>query len=190
MPDHPGNRAAQTAERRERLVAAAIELAREGGYDAVQMRDVAGRADVALGTLYRHYPSKDHLLVAALARQAEQLQRLFTRRRPTGDTAAERVADVLARASHSLERNPDVAAAMITALGSAERGTADARDVVAVQLRSIIASAVNGDAIDDLDDRVKVLGYVWWAVLNLWVGRPDAPSMSAELARAAHLLFD
>ena len=40
-------RAAETAERRRRLVAAAVELARDGGYEAVHMRDVAARADYA-----------------------------------------------------------------------------------------------------------------------------------------------
>ena len=54
-----GTRAAETAARKERLIAAATALAAEGGYDAVQMRDVAARAEVALGTLYRHYASKD-----------------------------------------------------------------------------------------------------------------------------------
>ena len=36
------------------------------------MRAVAERADVALGTLYRYFPSKIHLLVSALAGQFEQ----------------------------------------------------------------------------------------------------------------------
>src|SRR5262249_21697473 len=40
-------------QRRQRILKAAVELAAEGGYDAVQMREVALRADVALGTLYR-----------------------------------------------------------------------------------------------------------------------------------------
>ena len=62
-----GTRAAETAARKQRLLDAATALAAEGGYDAVQMRDVAARAEVALGTLYRHYASKDQLLLAALA---------------------------------------------------------------------------------------------------------------------------
>ena len=41
-----------------------MKLAAEGGYDAVQMRDVAGEAGVALGTIYRYFASKDHLLAA------------------------------------------------------------------------------------------------------------------------------
>ena len=51
-----------------------MELAAEGGYDAVQMREVAERADVALGTLYRYFPSKVHLLVAAMGGTFRTLQ--------------------------------------------------------------------------------------------------------------------
>ena len=53
-------------ERRKRILDATLVLASKGGYDAVQMRTVAERADVALGTLYRYFPSKIHLLVSAL----------------------------------------------------------------------------------------------------------------------------
>ena len=37
--------------RRQRVIDAAMSLALEGGYEAVQMRDVAARADVAMGIL-------------------------------------------------------------------------------------------------------------------------------------------
>src|SRR5882757_6205154 len=60
--------------RRRRILHAAAELATEGGFDAVQMREVAERADVALGTLYRYFPSKIHLLVSVLADEMEELR--------------------------------------------------------------------------------------------------------------------
>jgi AcrR family transcriptional regulator len=52
--------------RRERILAAVLELAREGGYDAVQVREVAARAHVALRTIYNYYDSRDNLLYAAM----------------------------------------------------------------------------------------------------------------------------
>src|SRR5260221_1144664 len=113
-----GSRAAETAARKERLIAAATALAAEGGYDAVQMRDVAARAEVALGTLYRHYSSKDQLLLAAMAAQADRLRGRIEQRPPRCDTAAERVAEGLRRACTSLERQPMVTAAMVTAMSS------------------------------------------------------------------------
>ena len=60
-------------DRRERIIDAALALASRGGYDAVQMRAVADGAEVALGTVYRYFPSKSHLLIAGLAREFESL---------------------------------------------------------------------------------------------------------------------
>ena len=51
-------------ERRQRSLDATLMLASRGGYEAVPMRAVADRAGVALGTLYRYFPSKVHLLVS------------------------------------------------------------------------------------------------------------------------------
>jgi TetR/AcrR family transcriptional regulator, cholesterol catabolism regulator len=59
-------------DRHRRILDATLALASKGGYEAVQMRTVAERADVALGTLYRYFPSKIHLLVSALAREFER----------------------------------------------------------------------------------------------------------------------
>ena len=57
------------------------------------MRAVAEQADVALGTLYRYFPSKIHLLVSALGREFEVAE-AATRDKPIpGDTPA-RAGDV------------------------------------------------------------------------------------------------
>ena len=73
-------------ERRKRILDATLALASRGGYDAVQMRTVAERADVALGTLYRYFPSKIHLLVSALTLEFERTQEKLDRRPIPGDT--------------------------------------------------------------------------------------------------------
>ncbi len=61
-------------ERRKRILDATLALASKGGYEAVQMRAVAERADVAVGTLYRYFPSKVHLLVSALGREFARIE--------------------------------------------------------------------------------------------------------------------
>ena len=68
-------------DRRKRILDATLALASKGGYDAVQMRTVAEQANVALGTLYRYFPSKIHLLVSALAREFERTQEKLDRGR-------------------------------------------------------------------------------------------------------------
>ena len=61
------------------------------------MREVADLADVALGTLYRYFPSKVHLLSAAMVRQLESLHEQLVREQPEGADPGERVLAVINR---------------------------------------------------------------------------------------------
>ena len=83
MLARPLTRAQQA--RRQRVIDAAMALGLDGGYDAVQMRDVAARADVAMGTVYRYFTSKDHLLAATLVYWVEQLAVRIEQHPPQGD---------------------------------------------------------------------------------------------------------
>src|SRR5437588_389498 len=79
------------AQRRRRVLDATLELAATGGFDAVQMRDVAAAADVALGTLYRYLSSKERLLLEAMVEQQEDLRRHLEAHPAPGATPASRV---------------------------------------------------------------------------------------------------
>src|ERR1700712_5462496 len=57
---------------RERILAAAREIVAERG-GAATMEDVAGRADVGIGTLYRFVPTKDALFGVILREEADRL---------------------------------------------------------------------------------------------------------------------
>lgn len=56
-----GRRAAQKESTRSQIVQAAVELYTQGGISATSMPQVAGRADVARGTVLNHFPSRDDL---------------------------------------------------------------------------------------------------------------------------------
>ncbi len=189
-PDARTERDLETAARRGRMVDAAVELAATGGYESVQMRDVAARAEVALGTLYRHFPSKDHLLLEALTEQASALRDRMAQRPPQGAVPADRMADVLRRATRALARRPDLTAALVTALTSPEADTAPHKHAVETVLRSIITTAIDGGDVADPDGVVRILGYVWLAVLSAWVGGTlDTDQMAEDLTSAARLLL-
>ena len=61
--------------RRAQLIEAVIDLVREVGPGVIQMRDVAERSGIALGTVYRYFSSKEHLLAVALCDWQERLTR-------------------------------------------------------------------------------------------------------------------
>jgi TetR/AcrR family transcriptional regulator, cholesterol catabolism regulator len=182
----PRNQAA----RRGRVIEAAMALAAEGGYDAVQMRDVASRASVALGTIYRYFSSKDQLLAAAMVEWLGQLEQQVAQRPPRGDTAAERVVDVVRRANRTLGRNPRLTAALVTAVAAPDP------DVVALHRASSAAmQRILSASMGDLDeatkaDVVRVLNHVWFSALLAWVhGWTDVDHVIEELEVAGRLVL-
>src|SRR5882757_1670168 len=107
--------------RRRRILDASMRLACGGGFDAVQMREVAEISGVALGTLYRYFPSKIHLLVATMEDQLTLLHLALRERPPAATAPSERVAETLLRAFRALQREPLLADAMFRALIFADR---------------------------------------------------------------------
>jgi TetR/AcrR family transcriptional regulator, cholesterol catabolism regulator len=183
-------RTQQQVERRARVIAAAMTLAAKGGYDAVQMRAVAQEADVALGTLYRYFSSKDELLLAGLEQLAEDMRSQLHEHPVRGRTLAERVSKVLAKLCDVLEAEPLLAHAVVTALSSSDPATAEHTAGVQKQLTAMIADALDGEQIDDIDGVIQVLGMVWFASMLAWVGgRTDVGSMAQDLELASRLLL-
>jgi AcrR family transcriptional regulator len=180
------------AARRERVVRAALELGADGGYDAVQMRDVAARAEVALGTIYRYFPSKDSLLLAVMVHWLGDLEQRVSRRPPAGDTTVERIMDVLGRALASMDRDPRLTAAVIAAMTAGDPASVPAIDEVTRAMARIMQSAFPTDVDPDLEAAsAKVLGHVWWSATISWAnGMGDIAWVAGELRVAAELLAD
>ncbi|MDT0203134.1 helix-turn-helix domain-containing protein [Nocardioides sp. AE5] len=91
---------------RSRLIATAIELATEGGYDAVGIRQVAAAAGVSVPTVYQHVSSRDQLLMEALMSLGERSTDAVAARPPKGATAAERLGEVFTRILREAGRKP------------------------------------------------------------------------------------
>ena len=180
------------AARRERVVRAALELGAEGGYDAVQMRDVATRAEVALGTIYRYVPSKDSLLLAVMVHWLGDLEQRVSRRPPTGDTTVGRIMDVMTRALGSMDRDPRLTAAVIGAMTAGDPASVPAIDEVSQAMARIMQSAFPPDVDPALEAATaKVLGHVWWSATISWAnGMGDIDWVAGELRVAAELLAD
>jgi AcrR family transcriptional regulator len=68
-----GRRDLQKQDRERRIVAAARRMFDRKGYANTAMEEIAGRAGVAVGTLYNYFPSKDELLLAILRRETDAL---------------------------------------------------------------------------------------------------------------------
>ncbi|HEX6247491.1 MAG TPA: cholesterol catabolism transcriptional regulator KstR [Nocardioidaceae bacterium] len=193
--EEPGSAAQR--ERRTRILDATIALASKGGFDAVQMRAVAERADVALGTLYRYFPSKIHLLVSALAREFEQTNAVFDRKQVPGDSASDRVLYVLGRTTRALQRDPNLTEALTRAFMFADASVANEIHLVGTQVTRMLMRAIRdpdapADQAPSEEDTAiaKVIGDVWLASLVQWVtGRASAADVGRSMETAVRLLL-
>src|SRR5918999_2606451 len=78
---------------RERIVAAALDKVAAGGYSSAGVQAVAADAGVAVGTVYRHFPSKGDLFAEVFRRASQrELDVVVAVSQPDGRSAAERVA--------------------------------------------------------------------------------------------------
>ncbi len=189
----PGSNAQR--ERRRRILDATLALAMDGGFDAVQMRAVADDADVALGTLYRYFPSKIHLLVTALGREFERAQTQTRSRQVPGDTPHERVMHVLGVTTKGMQKQPRLTEALTRAFMFADASVAAEIHHVGMTLTAMITHAIEGtdqtrEPTDEDTAIVRVIGDVWLSALMGWVtGRTTTEDVMRSMDVAVKLLL-
>lgn len=180
------------AKRRQRVMSAAMSLAANGGFEAVQMRDVASEADVALGTLYRYFPSKEHLLVSVLVELVDALQSGIEEEPVEGGTPTERVVGVLRRAV-GFHPDRDALGALIKALASANPDVAELVREINQKMTGVIVGAMHPDGEDpsERDLQVaRVLQLTWLSAVFGWInGVEDESKVIEDLEVAASLLM-
>ncbi|MET7768117.1 cholesterol catabolism transcriptional regulator KstR [Nocardia sp. NPDC005366] len=180
---------ASQRERRKRILDATLALASKGGYDAVQMRAVAERADVAVGTLYRYFPSKVHLLVSALSREFEQIE---GKRKPlAGQTPRERMHLLLTQITRMMQRDPLLTEAMTRAFMFADASAAAEVDRVGKVMDRVFARAMNdGEPTERQLAIARVISDVWLSNLVAWLTRrASATDVTDRLELTVDLLL-
>jgi TetR/AcrR family transcriptional regulator, cholesterol catabolism regulator len=178
-------------ERRKRILDATLAIASKGGYEAVQMRAVAERADVAVGTLYRYFPSKVHLLVSALGREFERIDAKTDRAAMAGGTPYQRLSFMVGKLNRAMQRNPLLTEAMTRAFVFADASAAGEVDHVGKLMDSMFARAMSdGEPTEDQYHIARVISDVWLSNLLAWLTRrASATDVSKRLDLAVRLLI-
>ena len=143
-------------ERRARIVSAAMELFGREPYAAVQMDDIARVAGVGKPTLYRYFPAKDALFLAAsdhvLAELEAELTAALAVTRPAEETLADMIHLIMARFSTQLSA--------LGLLGGEQPGLADRtrrlfgdrRHTLIGLLRQVLRRGRESGVFRDLDE--------------------------------------
>lgn len=180
-----GARSNSQLQRRKKIVNAAASLASRGGVEAMQMRTVAERAGVALGTLYRYFPSKMDLVVAVVSEELNLLEGSIRKRPPRAESRSSRAVEVLMRATRGLMREPELAEALIRSLL-----LSDVKTDFGDRMISLLLHAVAPDEeVPEGDERrvlLRALTSVWtMEMIEMLRGHAGADEIQRRLDIAA-----
>jgi len=155
-PEHPHDRSLDP------ILEVVVDILETGGYDAVQLREVARRARTSLATIYKRYPTRDALILAALERwMDEHRYASLTTQQPGPD---ESIYDGLMRVFRTIfepwERHPDMLRAYYRARSApgGQRLVSRGVDAVVPAAMAVLGEA-DPDLVADLPPIVSNLAY-------------------------------
>ncbi len=81
--DVVGNRRERRKEEtRQRLIEAALSLMQEKPFEQISVEEITERADVAKGTFFNYFPTKEHLLMAYMQEMVEEVYEFLDQLHP------------------------------------------------------------------------------------------------------------
>jgi TetR/AcrR family transcriptional regulator, cholesterol catabolism regulator len=178
--------------RRDRILETAAAILAAGGEDALQMKELAQRADVSLATLYRYFPAKDHVLLAiTLSRYERALARVRQEPARPG-TIRERVTGHLLREFRAGQREPLLTAALSRAVSETSRSySAAIEQIEDTHLQVIRHVAAAGGRLSPWEDAVlPVVTDVFGAASRRWLAGMSSPARARFEIRLGGRLLD
>ena len=141
MPPRPSKEDVLTAYRRSALLDAAVRVFGAYGFERATMEQIAREADVAKGTIYLYYESKQAIYEAALRNGFSGLDALTRRRLDEAKTLREAIMSFIATRAGYFAEHPDFfrmyVAAVVMQIISVDTGPADVQAMVEEQVRHL-----------------------------------------------------
>jgi AcrR family transcriptional regulator len=173
--------------RRTRILEESLSAA-AGGYEEVNMREVARRAGVAVGTLYHYFPSKEHLLVSALGRWLEDFEQHVGLQLDDIEDPYARVCHVVDELHREVHCRPLLAKAMARAYAAADASVAVEVELVRSQLVELFADAVSrGKPTESHIDVAGLFTDVLASILLAWA---HDRAQTGDIRRRLRLMVD
>jgi len=190
----PDRRQRHSAEIRERLFRAALQLFAERGFTETTVEDITEAADVGKGTFFNYFPSKDHILLAFGEMQLAKLEQAVAQARETNEPMPEFLRALGVRMTQEPTRNP----AIIRALLQAYLSTTPVREAMvdlqrrvhALHTQMIQLGQERGEIRSDLPaaDIAHVFRQTIFGTLLIWSLYGDA-TLHARIEAAFNLLW-
>jgi len=170
---------------RDQILAVAVAVFNERGYDATSVSDLAERLGVSKAALYHHFTSKDELLALALERALGGLEAVLTDPDATGGSASERLGAVLRGAVRVLVRELPYVTLLLRVRGNSEveRAALARRRAFDQHVTALVSSAQREGSLRP-DVAAPVATRLVFGMINSLVEwyRPTGPEGADQLA--------
>ena len=172
---------------RERIMSSGRELFARDGPEA-QMDEIAAHAGVGIGTVYRHFPTKEALLTEMVRVRFEEFAAIATL---AEDTAEPRDAleTVMRRSAEAVEGDTGFQLAMMGSNELEWDGIEEQKAVLAAVLTRIIRRAVSAGVVRD-DFTFEDFGMVMCGITSTMYYKPGSADWRRHLAILLHGLLD
>ena len=189
-----GRRQRRSAEIRERLFRAALNLFAQNGFAETTVEDITNAADVGKGTFFNYFPSKDHILLAFGEMQLGKLEAAIETARRTNEPMPEFLRWLGVRMTQEPTRNPEIIRALLRAYLSTtpvrEAMLEMQKRVHALHTQMIHLGQERGEIRNDLPaaEIAHVFRQTIFGTLLIWSLHGDA-SLHSRIEAAFNLLW-
>ncbi len=191
----PSNRRERhSAERRERLFRAALDLFARKGFAETTVEDITNSADLGKGTFFNYFPSKEHILLAFGEMQLSKLQAAFEEMRANNIPVPEFLRSLGPRMTQEPMRNPGIIRILLQAFLADTKVRQPMLDlqnrVMAIHTEMIRIGQSRGEVRDDLPPAVlaHVFRQTIFGTLLIWSLDGDS-TLLARMEAAFEVLW-
>lgn len=188
LPPGPDELTPSQQARRRRIVLAGLRLLRSKDYEDVQIRDVALAAEVALGTVYRYFASKDHLFAAVLLEwQTEQISDIGSK--TAGKAHPDSLTGIVFHSIRSFVEQPNFYKILSLTARTADPAVREIAETMRDRSDEAVKEALGALSDDDRKVVVMLLGAVLESALGTWLkGEISTAQVYAQVGRVIELL--
>lgn len=186
-----------TDEYRTRIIQATLKVIAETGPAAAKLADIAEQAGISYGTLYRLFPNRNELLLAAMLQQTAVMQHDWEQAAAEPDPL-QRLIQIALAPVRRVEENPTVGRDLFfaiqgapQAIEGAERETARLMELALRLIRDAVRDAHAQGYFHDLDEDVTaatILALSYTYVTGVTPPPQDWSALSAEMTKVIRRL--
>ena len=189
-PPAPETLRADQLARRQRIVRAALKALAGSDYEQVKISEVARDSGVALGTLYRYFASKEHLLAAVFVEWHGALKKKLEKDPLQGTVEADRLRDIFHRMIRAFQLQPQFYRVMMMLAATTDAYAADLYQSLETQARDTVRLAFDGALDADRTAILATLNAVLDEALRSWVmNRKTIADVYADVDNAIRLIY-